>query len=219
MIKIGVIVTEVITLTRLSLFILLLILLSNCSPRATDYDQVRPEDKLVIKFSHVTGEDTPKGLAAQRFKELVEKRSNGKVEVQVFPNSTLYSDTEELKELKSGGVQLIAPAISKLSNIVPEVQYFDLPYIFTSPEEVWTAVDGPIGKNIGLLFEQQGFRLLTTWDNGFKQMINNQRPIRDPQHFNGLNFRIMGSEVLSRQFDVVGAQSKVIPFSQIICIT
>lgn len=202
-------------LKQLMLFLIVLISVTGCTTRAIDYDQVGPEDKLIIRFSHVTGEDTPKGLAANRFKELVEKRSNGKVEVQVFPNSTLLSDEEELEELKRGGVQIIAPAISKLSHIIPEVQYFDLPYIFNSQEEVWQAVEGPIGQEISQLLELEGYRLLAVWDNSFKQITNNEKPIREPQDFKDLHFRIMDSRALAKQFEVVGAKSTVVPFHQL----
>lgn len=202
--------------SKFILFLIILISVTGCTTtRATDYDQVGPEDKLIIRFSHVTGEDTPKGLAANRFKELVEKRSNGKVEVQVFPNSTLLSDEEELEELKRGGVQIIAPAISKLSHIIPEVQYFDLPYIFNTQEDVWKASEGQIGQDISRLLEKEGYRLLAVWDNGFKQVTNNEKSIRTPQDFEDLNFRIMDSEALAKQFEAVGAESTVVPFHEL----
>jgi tripartite ATP-independent transporter DctP family solute receptor len=192
-------------------------LLFGCSahPRAIDYDQVGPEDKLILRFSYVTGEETPKGLAARKFKELVEARSGGKVEVQLFPNSSLYSDEEELEELNKGDIQLIAPATSKLSQIVPETQIFDLPYLFSSQEDVWKLEDGPVGQEINRLLEKKGYKVLGIWDNGFKQITNNEHPIKDPEDFNQLTFRIMPSGVLKQQFQAVNAQTLMIPFSEL----
>ncbi|RXT09037.1 DctP family TRAP transporter solute-binding subunit [Ammoniphilus sp. CFH 90114] len=192
-----------------------LMFLLGCSPRAIDYDQVGPNDKLIIRFSHVTGEETPKGLAAKRFKELVEAKSGGKIEVQVFPNSTLYSDKEELSALKRGDIQIIAPAISKVSSVVPEALLFDLPYLFHDQDDVWKLADGPVGDEINILLEKQGYKMLAVWDNGFKQITNNKHPIHHPDDFKDLSFRIMPSRVLARQFDSVGATSLVLPFNEL----
>lgn len=195
--------------------LLFLFSLTACSSRVTDYDQVGPKDKLIIRFSYVTGEDTPKGLASKRFKELVEERSNGKVEVQIFPNSTLYSDAQELDELKKGDIQMIAPAISKLSNVVPEVQLFDLPFLFQSQQDVWSLADGPVGQELFRLLEKKGYKALAVWDNGFKEITNSRHQIKSPSDFSDLSFRIMPSETLEKQFESVGATTVVVPFDEL----
>lgn len=199
----------------IAVWISLVMLLLGCTPRAIDYDQVGPNDKLIIRFSHVTGEETPKGLAAKRFKELVEAQSKGKIEVQVFPNATLFSDQEELKALKKGEIQMIAPAISKVTSIVPEAMLFDLPFLFHHQDDVWKLADGPLGKEINSLLEEQGYKMLAVWDSGFKQITNNHRPIQQASDFRDLSFRIMPSRVLSKQFDSVGAASIVLPFDKL----
>ncbi len=191
------------------------LLVTGCTSRAVDYDQVGPKDKLIIRFSHVTGADTPKGLAAKRLKDLVESRSGGKIEVQVFPNSTLYSDEAELEELRRGDIQLIAPAITKLWELVPEAQIFDLPYLFSTQDDVRKLAEGPVGKRLNELLEVQGYKVLAVWDNGFKQITNNERMIQNPDDFKNLSFRIMSSRVLARQFDSVGAASVVLPFDEL----
>jgi tripartite ATP-independent transporter DctP family solute receptor len=201
--------------SRLLAALLILFSLTACTTRVTDYDQVGPKDKLIIRFSFVTGEDTPKGLASIRFKELVEKRSNGKVEVQIFPNSTLYSDAQELDELKLGDVQMIAPAISKLSEIVPEVQLFDLPFLFQSQQDVWSLADGPVGQELFRLLEKKGYKALAVWDNGFKDITNSRHSIKEPSDFSDLTFRIMPSETLQKQFEAVGATTVVVPFDEL----
>ncbi|MDG4657367.1 DctP family TRAP transporter solute-binding subunit [Ectobacillus antri] len=192
-----------------------LCLLISCSTRAIDYEQVSPKEKLILRFPHVTGEYTPKGLAAKRLKELVESRSNGKIEIQVFPNASLFADEEELSKLQEGSVEIIAPHTAKFSHIVKEAELFNLPYLFTEKQQVWDTVDGPVGAELKRLFAKQGYTLLAIWDNGFKQITNNKHMIRTPAHFKNLHFRIVDSAVIEKQFALVGATTSVLAFDEL----
>ncbi|MCL4424041.1 MAG: TRAP transporter substrate-binding protein [Firmicutes bacterium] len=189
---------------------------SGCGKRVTDHEQIDPAEKIVIKFSHVVAENAPKGLAARRFANLVAARTNGRVEVQVYPNSTLYKDGEEIEALKNGSVQIIAPTTAKIAALFPRWQIFDIPYVFTSAEMVYRAMDGKIG---GELFDElatQGFRGLAFWGNGFKQMTNGIRPLREPGDFKGLTMRVMmGSQILPTQFQCLGAQPVQLGFNDL----
>ncbi|HBW33858.1 MAG TPA: C4-dicarboxylate ABC transporter, partial [Desulfosporosinus sp.] len=126
------------------LFILLIVVfgLSGCGTRVFDGQQVNKEEKIIIKFSHVVEENTPKGLAAIRFANLIRERSGGSIEVQVFPNSQLFKDGEEFEALSRGDVQMIAPATSKVSQLFPQWQIWDLPYFFSNLESVHQIMDG-----------------------------------------------------------------------------
>ncbi len=198
------------------LVIVLCALSTGCAKRVLDKEQVSPEQKLVIKFSHVVAENTPKGLAAQRFARLVQERTKGRVEVQVFPNSTLYSDGEEMQALKDGSVQIIAPATSKLGALFPSWQLMDLPYAFDDMSFVHQALEGPIGEKLTKSLEEQGFLALAFWDNGFKQLTNNIRPVRKPADLQGLKFRVMmNSSVLEEQFKLLGALPVPLPFNDV----
>lgn len=191
----------------LLLALLLLLIVTGCGRRVSDMEQVNSEEKIVIKFSHVVAENTPKGLAAHRFASLAKERSNGRVEVQVFANSTLYKDGEEIQALQSGAVQIIAPATSKLSGLFPQWQVFDLPYVFENEYEVHQAMNGYIGEKLYLGLQQSNLHPLAFWDSGFKQMTNNRHPLIHPGDFNGLTFRVMiKSQVLKRQFEKLGAK-------------
>ncbi|MFX4260770.1 DctP family TRAP transporter solute-binding subunit [Pelotomaculum propionicicum] len=186
---------------------LLLFAVSGCGKRVEDKEQFSPDEKIVLKFSHVTAENTPKGLAAERFAELVKERTRGRVEVQVFPNSTLYKDGEEIEALKSGAVQMIAPATSKLSGVFPLWQVFDLPYAFADESKVHQAMDGYIGSRLFEGLRQNNLHALAFWDSGFKVMTNNQKPVVHPDDFAGLSFRVMiNSQVLKKQFEKLGAK-------------
>lgn len=203
-------------LIKLLVIIFILILLPGCREKLADMEQVRPGEKIVIKFSHVVDEDTPKGRAARKFAELVEKRIGSRVEVQVFPNSTLYADGEEMKALKSGAVHIIAPTTSKLGDMFPRWQIFDMPYAFENADDIHRAMSGNAGKTLYGDLEKGGVYPLAFWDNGFKQISNRVRPLVHPSDFNGLSFRIMiNSVILEEQFRLLGAIPSQMRFNEV----
>ena len=173
------------------------------------------QSPIVIKFSHVVASDTPKGKAAEKFKELAEKYTDGKVKVEVYPNSTLYKDKEELEALQLGAVQMLAPSNSKFGPIgVREFEVFDLPYILPDLATLRKVTDGPLGAKLLKLLEPKGMTGLAYWDNGFKQMSANKRLIA-PSDYKGLKFRIQSSKVIEAQFRTLGAIPQVMAFSEV----
>jgi C4-dicarboxylate-binding protein DctP len=170
---------------------------------------------IVIKFSHVVASDTPKGKGADKFKELAEKYTNGKVKVEVYPNSTLYKDKEELEALQLGAVQMLAPSNSKFGPIgIKDFEVFDLPYILPDIAALRKVTDGPIGQRLLKLLDSKGMTGLAYWDNGFKQMTAN-KPLHVPADYKGLKFRIQSSKVLEAQFRLLGATPQVMAFSEV----
>ena len=173
------------------------------------------QSPIVIKFSHVVASDTPKGKAADKFKELAEKYTNGKVKVEVYPNSTLYKDKEELEALQLGAVQMLAPSNSKFGPIgIKEFEVFDLPYILPDLKTLRKVTDGPLGTRLLKLLDSKGMTGLAYWDNGFKQMTANKKLIA-PADYKGLKFRIQSSKVLEAQFRALGAIPQVMAFSEV----
>jgi C4-dicarboxylate-binding protein DctP len=173
------------------------------------------QSPIVIKFSHVVASDTPKGKAAEKFKELAEKYTDGKVKVEVYPNSTLYKDKEELEALQLGAVQMLAPSNSKFGPIgVREFEVFDLPYILPDLATLRKVTDGPLGVKLLKLLGPKGMTGLAYWDNGFKQMSANKRLIA-PSDYKGLKFRIQSSKVIEAQFRTLGAIPQVMAFSEV----
>ncbi|MFC7517261.1 TRAP transporter substrate-binding protein [Herbaspirillum sp. GCM10030257] len=170
---------------------------------------------IVIKFSHVVANDTPKGKAADRFKVLAEKATKGRVKVEVYPNSTLYKDKEELEALQLGAVQMLAPSLAKFGPLgVKEFEIFDLPYIFPTKEVLYRVTEGPIGKDLFKKLESKGITGLAYWDNGFKVMSAN-KPLRTPADFKGMKMRIQSSKVLDVQMRALGANPQVMAFSEV----
>ena len=169
---------------------------------------------IVIKFSHVVAPDTPKGQAAERFKQLAEQMTKGRVRVEVYPNSQLYKDREELEALQLGAVQMLAPSLAKFSPLgIKEFEAFDLPYIFPSKAALYAVTDGPVGKDLLRKLETKGIVGLAYWDNGFKVMSAN-KPLLAPGDFRGLRMRIQASKVLDAQMRALGARPQVLAFSE-----
>ncbi|MGZ3408806.1 MAG: TRAP transporter substrate-binding protein [Xanthobacteraceae bacterium] len=170
---------------------------------------------IVVKFSHVVAPDTPKGKGADKFKELAEKYTNGKVKIEVYPNSQLYKDKEELEALQLGAVQMLAPSLAKFGPIgVKEFEVFDLPFILPNKAALRRVTDGALGKKLFDLLQPKGMTGLAYWDNGFKVMSAN-KPLRMPDDFKGLKMRIQSSKVLEAQMRALGAIPQVMAFSEV----
>ena len=165
---------------------------------------------IVIKFSHVVATDTPKGKAAERFKELAEKATKGRVKVELYPNSTLYKDKEELEALQLGAVQMLAPSLAKFGPLgVKEFEVFDLPYIFPGKDVLSSVTEGQIGRDLLKKLEPKGIVGLGFWDNGFKVMSSN-KPMHLPTDLKGQKLRIQSSKVLDAQMRALGANPQCI---------
>lgn len=170
---------------------------------------------IVIKFSHVTTNETPKGKGALKFKELAEAKTGGKVKIEVYPNSQLYKDKEELEALQLGAVQMLAPSLSKFGPLgVKEFEVFDLPFIFDNTTELHRVLSGPVGTSLMKKLEPRGIVGLAFWDNGFKEM-SAKRPLQKVTDFRGLKMRIQSSKVLEAQMRSVGALPQVMAFSEV----
>jgi len=172
-------------------------------------------DPVVIKFSHVVAQDTPKGKAAERFKELAEKYTSGAVKVEVYPNSTLYKDKEEMEALQLGAVQMLAPSLAKFGPLgVREFEAFDLPFIFDNYDALHKVTYGPVGQQLFAKLEPKGIKGLAYWDNGFKSFSANT-PIKKPDDLRGKKMRIQSSKVLEEQMRELKSLPQVMAFSEV----
>jgi C4-dicarboxylate-binding protein DctP len=172
------------------------------------------QEPVIIKFSHVTARNTPKGEAAEFFKKLAEERTGGRVRVEVYPNSTLYKDGEEMEMLRIGAVQMLAPSLAKFGPLgVREFEVFDLPFLFDGYDDLHKVTQGPVGQTLLKKLEAKGITGLAFWDNGFKVMSAN-RPLRTPEDFKGLKMRIQSSKVLDQEMRDLGAIPQVTALSE-----
>ena len=172
-------------------------------------------DPIVIKFSHVVAVDTPKGKAAEFFAKRAAELTKNRVKVEVYPNSSLYKDKEEMEALQIGAVQMLAPSLAKFGPLgVKEFEAFDIPFIFDDYADLHKITQGPIGASLMAKLEPKGIEGLAFWDNGFKSFSANT-PIRTPADLKGKKLRIQSSKVLEEQMRAIGAIPQVIAFSEV----
>jgi C4-dicarboxylate-binding protein DctP len=175
----------------------------------------RAQAPIVVKFSHVVAVDTPKGKAAEYFKKLAEERTKGRVKVEVYPNSSLFKDGEEMEALQLGSVQMLAPSLAKFGPLgAREFEVFDLPYIFDDYEDLHKVTQGPVGAALFKKLEPKGISGLAYWDNGFKVMSAN-KAIRNVADYKGLKMRIQSSKVLGDEMKALGSIPQVMAFSEV----
>ena len=173
------------------------------------------QQPIVIKFSHVVADATPKGQGALKFKEVAEKLLPGKVQVQVFPNSQLFGDAKELEALLLGDVQFIAPSLSKFDRYTKKIQVFDLPFLFDDIAAVDRFQQSPAGKGLLDSMKNRGLQGLAYWHNGMKELSTNKDKLTRPDDVKGLKFRIQPSDVLEAQFRALGANPQKMAFAEV----
>ena len=173
------------------------------------------QQPLVIKFSHVVAQDTPKGKASEFFAKRAGELTGGKVKVEVYANSTLYKDKEEMEALQIGAVQMLAPSLAKFGPLgAREFEVFDLPFIFDNSDELHKVTTGAVGKQLFGKLQTRGITGLAYWDNGFKSFSAN-KPFKSADDFKGMKMRIQSSKVLEAQMRAVGSLPQVMAFSEV----
>ncbi|MCL2635583.1 MAG: DctP family TRAP transporter solute-binding subunit [Betaproteobacteria bacterium] len=176
---------------------------------------VLAQQPIVIKFSHVVASDTPKGKAAEFFAEKAAELTKGKVKVEVYADSRLYKDKEEMEALQLGAVQMLAPSLAKFGPLgVREFEVFDLPYLFSGYDDLHKVTNGPVGKQLMARLEPKGISGLAFWDNGFKSFSANT-PIRTPDDLRDKSLRIQSSKVLEEEVRALKAVPQIMPFSEV----
>ncbi|MFA6313015.1 MAG: TRAP transporter substrate-binding protein [Sterolibacterium sp.] len=173
------------------------------------------QQPIIIKFSHVVANDTPKGKASEFFAKRAGELTKGKVKVEVYANSTLYKDKEEMEALQLGAVQMLAPSLAKFGPLgVKEFEVFDLPYLFDNYAELHKVTQGPVGKMLMSKLDAKGIHGLAYWDNGFKVFSSN-KPLKKVEDFKGQKMRIQSSKTLEAQIRALSALPQVMAFSEV----
>ncbi|WP_110928449.1 DctP family TRAP transporter solute-binding subunit [Bacillus massiliglaciei] len=170
--------------------------------------------KMEIKLSHVATDNTPKGQAALKFKEIVEEKSDGVIQVDVFPSGQLYGDNDEIEALQANNVQIIAPSGAKLSGFEKSFEVFDLPFMFKDAEALYQFEDGEGGKKLLSKLDQMGMVGLDFWPNGFKHITNNKKDVTEPSDLKGLKIRTHGGTIINEVYEKLGAASSKIAFNE-----
>ena len=185
-----------------------------CALSLTIAGLAQAAEPIVIKFSHVVAEHTPKGQGALLFKQLAEERLAGKVKVEVYPNSSLFGDGKEMEALLLGDVHIIAPSLAKFEHYSKGVQIFDLPFLFDDMAAVDRFQASPAGQGLLTSMEDKGITGLGYWHNGLKQLSAN-KALYEPKDARGLKFRVQASQVLEEQFKAVRANPRKMSFAEV----
>ena len=172
------------------------------------------DEPILIKFSHVVADTTPKGQGALLFQQLVEERLGGKVKVEVYPNSSLFGDGKEMEALLLGDVHMLAPSLAKFEHYAKAIQIYDLPFLFDDLAAADRFQSGPQGKALLRAMEDKNITGLAYWHNGMKQLSAN-KPLREPKDARGLKFRVQASAVLDEQFKAVRANPRKMSFAEV----
>ncbi len=177
----------------------------------------RAAEPILIRFSHVVGENTPKGIGAKRFKELAEQRLPGRVNVEIFPRAEKYDDEQVLLALLFGDVELAAPSFVQFEPYARAFEVFDLPFLFEDVDHVHRFQASEAGRALPQSIASYGFKGLGFWDNGMRVLSAN-RPIRQPADAAGLEFRLEPSRKSFRS-STAGSVSSGCPFRSAACPT
>jgi C4-dicarboxylate-binding protein DctP len=199
--------------------LLLMMLVTGCGKAAESGGSTesgkKEKDEYVIKFAHVVSASTAKGKAAEKFKELLEERTNGQIKVEVFPDSQLGADREITEQMQSGTVQMNAPFTGVLPSFVKQFEVFDLPFLFKDRDAAYDAVNGELAQILNKHLEKQGLRTLGYWDGGFKHLTNSKHEIKKPDDLDGLKMRVSQSPLLISQFQAMGAGGVSVDFAEL----
>jgi len=180
-----------------------------------DYEQQGLNQQIVIKFAYVVAENTPKGLAAEKFANLVDKDTHGQVKVELFPDGTLYNEFDEIPALEKGNIQMTAPSFSIVASQIPQWSIMDLPFAFANQQAVNAALDGDIGQQLLNTLPAKNMVGLALWTNGFRQLTDDKRSLLYPSDLTGLKFRTETSQVSEAEFRQMGASALALPFNQL----
>ncbi|MDK7665952.1 DctP family TRAP transporter solute-binding subunit [Cytobacillus oceanisediminis] len=171
--------------------------------------------EITIKIAHVVAENTPKHQGALKMKEVIEKESDGKIKVQVYPNSSLFGDKDEYQNLVANNVQFILPDMSKLVGNDPGFNIPAMPFLFESDEAANAFWDGEKGQEIFKRLEKDGVLGMAMWPNGAKHMTNDKKAIKKPGDLDGMKIRTQGGQLLEAIYAELGAGSASIPFGEL----
>ena len=169
---------------------------------------------VVLRLGHVVEPIAPYAQAATFFAEKLKEKTNGAVEVQVFPNSQLGNQRDMIEGMIFGTVDMCMSTTAVLGNFVPELSVFDLPFLFRDRAHAYKALDS-LGMELAKLGEQRGFKLLVMMENGVRHTTNSKRPIRKPEDMKGLKVRVMEQVTFIKMMELLGASPTPMAFGEV----
>ena len=168
-----------------------------------------------FKLAHVNNPNHPYTLASKKFAEIVDKKTDGKVKIEVYDSGTLGNENDIIEQVQMGSIQFGLVASAPFSNTVPEMYVFDLPFLFTSRSAAYKVLDGDIGKNILKKLDNQGMVGLGFWENGFRDISNSKHEVKVPADLHGLKIRTMENKIHMASFNAMGAVATPMAWSEV----
>lgn len=204
----------------IGLFVCLLIFSSAACSSETEGSGEEAEsstvsEPVVLSLNHVTAVDHPHQAGALKFAELIEEKTGGAIKVDVFPASQIASGTKAIEFVQMGTLDIALESTMTLSNFVPEIGALDMPFLFESKDHAFSVVDGEVGKELEAIAEEKGFKILSWWDNGFRNVSNSVRPITKPEDLQGIKIRVPQSKIFLATFEALGAIPTPMPLSEV----
>jgi len=191
-------------------------LLAMCILAMTWVDQGTCQEKPIsLKLGHAVAPEHPYHLGAVKFAELVAQRTGNKVKIDVYPSTQLGNERDMVEGLQLGTIDLVVTSTGPLGGFVPKMFVVDLPFLFRDREHAYKVLDGPIGKEIFEAFSAKGIKGLAFWENGFRQITNNVRPIEKPEDLKGIKIRTMENKVHLASFRAFGASPTPMAWSEV----
>lgn len=172
-------------------------------------------DAKIIKISMGLNEKHPQYLGLKKFEELLEAETQGRFDIQIYPNAALGDDVKAVQDTKMGTLEMVSCSTSPLTGLASEFMVFDLPFMIPSSEVADQVLDGPVGKKIGDSLDAKGLHLLTYYENGYRQLTNSEREVRTPADLAGLKIRTMENPIHLAAWKALGANPTPMPFSEV----
>ena len=169
----------------------------------------------VLKVGTATQPDHIYNQGIKHFESIVEAKTNGAIDIQLFPAAQLGSEREMVEGLQLGTLEMCLTSTGPLGNFIPDVKVFNLPFLFKDRATCYQMLDGPIGNDISQKFLAIGIRSLGWFENGFRNITNSVRPIRSPQDMQGLKIRVMEDDLFIISMQSLGAAPLPMAFGEL----
>jgi TRAP-type transport system periplasmic protein len=182
------------------------------SPFAAVAQDIKPR---LIRFGYGLNEQSNQGRAVKMFADAVEKNSGGKMKVRSIGSAALGSDVQMQAALAGGAQEMMVGSTATLVGTVKEMALWDTPFLFNNTREADAILDGPLGQKVIDKLPAKGLVGLVYWENGFRNLTNNKRPVTKMEDLDGIKLRVMQNNIYLDSFKSLGANAIPLPFSEL----
>lgn len=200
-----------------ALIVLIILMLSACGrPSDSSSQQESGEDTYTIRIGYLVPEEHSAHIQALEFKEKLETESDGRLNVELYPNGQLYgSDREAIEAVQLGNLEMTIPAVAPLASFNEKFLVFDLPFLFDDYDAAYNALDGDLGQELLASLEENDLKGLAFGENGFRHVSNNEGPIESPEDMKGLKIRTLENPLHTDTFEAFGANASPFAFGEL----